>query len=219
MSSSPWWKPLPLIFSCFEGNEEEKQLKIFANQPLLHLCSPLKLIEENPSIPSIENGRIHSSKEDLKIISQKELEETKSLDRNLFSIKWNKRLNNSSTKLNCNNKNIRPTLEKRKENINGDYYDSPSIALLDPCTSTSSSPAIQNSNSSHSSVPQRLAIKKTSFVFFSVFCLKDLKELKVFPKIQSALSRDKLSSGVGSEQLLFKCFKNNLHSYLKNIFQ
>uniref|UniRef100_A0A914NLL5 Candidate secreted effector n=1 Tax=Meloidogyne incognita TaxID=6306 RepID=A0A914NLL5_MELIC len=133
--------------------------------------------------------------------NKKEAEETRSLDRHLFSVRWNKR-GTSTTKIN-NKNNIRPSLkattttqilEKKKnnnlicDNSNGrDDFDSPAVALIDPCTSSASSPAtaaVQNSNCSQQqpSVPQRLAC----------FLSKRLKRTKSFPKLASALSRDKL---------------------------
>uniref|UniRef100_A0A1I8BLI9 Uncharacterized protein n=1 Tax=Meloidogyne hapla TaxID=6305 RepID=A0A1I8BLI9_MELHA len=250
MSSTPWWRPLPLIFGCFgclfsallnvwrwilrqkccqnnnyccccycgnsggknslnkieEGtiNEEEQQ-QISADQPLLLLCSPLPLLEEN-HLSSLDNGMRNVSSQALP--NKKEAEETRSLDRHLFSVRWNKR-GTSTTKINCN-KNIRPSLkaaqilDKKKnntitDNCNGGDFDSPGVALLDPCTSSASSPATAAiQNSSVTSVPQRLAC----------FLSKRLKRTKSFPKLQSALSRDKLSgaaatnSGGRQEQLL-----------------
>nr|CAD2184680.1 unnamed protein product [Meloidogyne enterolobii] len=134
--------------------------------------------------------------------NKKEAEETRSLDRHLFSVRWNKR-GTSTTKINCKN-NIRPSLkatttqilEKKKnnnlicDNSNGrDDFDSPAVALIDPCTSSASSPAtaaVQNSScfQQQPSVPQRLAC----------FLSKRLKRTKSFPKLASALGRDKLTA-------------------------
>lgn len=161
--------------------------------------------EEN-HLSSLDNGMRNVSSQALP--NKKEAEETRSLDRHLFSVRWNKR-GTSTTKINCN-KNIRPSLkaaqilDKKKnntitDNCNGGDFDSPGVALLDPCTSSASSPATAAiQNSSVTSVPQRLAC----------FLSKRLKRTKSFPKLQSALSRDKLSgaaatnSGGRQEQLL-----------------
>uniref|UniRef100_A0A915LMS1 Uncharacterized protein n=1 Tax=Meloidogyne javanica TaxID=6303 RepID=A0A915LMS1_MELJA len=165
--TSTGWRPLPLILGCIE--------------------TPL---------PSLDNEMRKISSHTLP--NKKEAEETRSLDRHLFSVRWNKR-GTSTTKIN-NKNNIRPSLkattttqilEKKKnnnlicDNSNGrDDFDSPAVALIDPCTSSASSPAtaaIQNS-SQQPSVPQRLAC----------FLSKRLKRTKSFPKLASALSRDKL---------------------------
>ncbi|CAK5086359.1 unnamed protein product [Meloidogyne enterolobii] len=179
-------------------NEEQHQ-SISVDQPLLLLCSPLPLIEETP-LPSLDNEMRKIPSHTLP--NKKEAEETRSLDRHLFSVRWNKR-GTSTTKINCKN-NIRPSLkatttqilEKKKnnhlicDNFNGgDDFDSPAVALIDPCTSSASSPAtaaVQNSScfQQQPSVPQRLAC----------FLSKRLKRTKSFPKLASALSRDRLTA-------------------------
>ncbi|CAK5071704.1 unnamed protein product [Meloidogyne enterolobii] len=179
------------------NNNKNISLQLLEFHPFSH--SPFASCRETP-LPSLENEMRKIPSQPLP--NKKEAEETRSLDRHLFSVRWNKR-GTSTTKINSKN-NIRPSLkatttqilEKRKNNNlicdnsnGGDDFDSPAVALIDPCTSSASSPAtaaVQNSSciQQQPSVPQRLAC----------FLSKRLKRTKSFPKLASALSRDKLTA-------------------------